>query len=457
MVPWGRQLSRRLSVPGHSSNRQPITLSPHLSYPLTATPQFLNCPAPIRDRVLGLFLAGEDARKEATTGQTQDERDRSWRRWCLFLNEIGIHDDSYLESFDQPWPRTLLISAFAQAMREASYSPSRYTSLAEGTIRSAVDHVAQAFRANNRPDPRQDDGGRLSYVLQQQYRGYKNQDTNVVQQKALPLSVLRKLHSKRSTIENIAIAQLCIGAIFFAMRSCEYLRTTADEEKRRTNILKLKNIRFFSKGQIILHNHPDLALSDTVTVTFEFQKSDERNESVTMHRSGDPTLCPVISWASIGRRILSYPGCNDNTTVNTIFTNGKSSTISSATVRVKLRSAAREVGEAILGFKPDDIGTHSIRSGGAMAMYLAQIPTFTIMMIGRWSSDAFLRYIRRQVEQFSLNVSSKMLRHESYFTTPDFQPTVSRHDTRMPDDPRNFATRFVGGGTRTREVFALCV
>ena len=69
--------------------------------------------------------------------------------------------------------------------------------------------------------------------------------------------------------------------------------------------------------------------------------------------------------------------------------------------------------------------THSIRSGTAMAMYLAGAPTFTIMMIGRWSSDAFLRYIRNQVEQFTHNISNSMLRHECYFITPDFQPTIS--------------------------------
>ena len=34
-----------------------------------------------------------------------------------------------------------------------------------------------------------------------------------------------------------------------------------------------------------------------------------------------------------------------------------------------------------------------------MAMYLGDCPVYSIMMIGRWSSDAFLRYIRKQVEQ----------------------------------------------------------
>ena len=116
---------------------------------------------------MGLFLAGESARKSATTGQTQDERARSWRRWLLFLDELEYHDDPFLQRFEEPWCRTLILAAFAQAMREASFSHDSFDTLAEGTVRAAVDNVAQNFRANNRPDPRVDDGGRLHHILQQ--------------------------------------------------------------------------------------------------------------------------------------------------------------------------------------------------------------------------------------------------------------------------------------------------
>ena len=46
----------------------------------------------------------------------------------------------------------------------------------------------------------------------------------------------------------------------------------------------------------------------------------------------------------------------------------------------------------------------------AMAMSLDQIPVYVIMMIGRWSSDAFLKYIRKQVEQFSHNMAKRMIK-----------------------------------------------
>ena len=176
-----------------------------------------------------------------------------------------------------------------------------------------------------------------------------------------------------------------------------------------------------------------------------------------MHRSGCTLLCPVRSWASIVRRVLSYPGTIIDNWVNTILVEKSPKTISSTTAQTKIRSAAGIVGEDVLGFSPSDIGKYSIRLGAAMHMYLAQVPTFSMMMIGRWSSEAFLRYIRKHVEQFSHKVSSRMIRNKSYFTMPNFQPKVSRHDTRTPNDPRNFATTNNGAVHAFCDPFVICV
>ncbi len=56
------------------------------------------------------------------------------------------------------------------------------------------------------------------------------------------------------------------------------------------------------------------------------------------------------------------------------------------------------------------------------------------MLIGRWSSDAFLRYIRQQVLQFSAGVSTRMVspQAQNFFTLPDFDaehPRTRSHRT----------------------------
>ena len=71
-------------------------------------------------------------------------------------------------------------------------------------------------------------------------------------------------------------------------------------------------------------------------------------------------------------------------------------------------------GETKLGIHRSEIGTKSIRSGAAMAMYLSGVPVFSIMLIGRWSTTAFLKYIRKQVQEFSHRISSMMIEVQTF-------------------------------------------
>jgi hypothetical protein len=76
-----------------------------------------------------------------------------------------------------------------------------------------------------------------------------------------------------------------------------------------------------------------------------------------------------------------------------------------------------------------------------MAMYLAGVPVFMIMLLGRWSSDAFLHYIRKQVKEFSKGISIKMIQNENFFTIP----STSNDDHTTPNHPLNHANRNISG------------
>jgi hypothetical protein len=79
--------------------------------------------------------------------------------------------------------------------------------------------------------------------------------------------------------------------------------------------------------------------------------------------------------------------------------------LSSTAVLEQLWTATRTIGERRLGFKAEDIGTHSKRSGAAMAMYLAGEKVETIQMIARWKSRSFMRYLRIQVPETTRRVA----------------------------------------------------
>jgi hypothetical protein len=63
-----------------------------------------------------------------------------------------------------------------------------------------------------------------------------------------------------------------------------------------------------------------------------------------------------------------------------------------------------------------------------MAMYLGEAPVFSIMMIRRWSSDAFKKYIRKQIKQFTLNVPKKMLIMQHFQHAPNATNSLSKKD-----------------------------
>ena len=89
---------------------------------------------------------------------------------------------------------------------------------------------------------------------------------------------------------------------------------------------------------------------------------------------------------------------------------------------------------------------HSIRSGSAMAMYLDEVPIYTIIILGRWLSIAFIQYTRKQVQMFSHNVSKRMIKNRHFMHIPSYNPRVSRQDPRLRNNPNNFETRGNYGG-----------
>jgi hypothetical protein len=158
-------------------------------------------------------------------------------------------------------------------------------------------------------------------------------------------------------------------------------------------------------------------------------------------------LCPVRAAATIVCRIQSYPGANDNTPISAIWQYYRIKHITSRQIKNVLWDAVLAIEEDTLHIAADKIGTHSIRSGEARAMFLGGCPVFLIMMIGRWSRDTFLRYIRKQVKQFNHNVSRKMITHMFHRHIPNYtSPTVSHLNPRQRNHPDNVETqRNIGG------------
>ena len=282
-----------------------------------------------------------------------------------------------------------------------------------GTARTALDNVAKTFVENDRPSPVLDTRGEFHQHLRRQQAGYERSDPPRRHEKAMPPMVfryrLRMARHKRAR----ARAHLLGGAVFFAMQ----LSTYVGSKDRKTRPIQVGDITFLKGNKVVPHSdpRPHLHLADSVSINFGDQKTDIRNEEVTQFNNDDPSFNPVIHWAETVRRIRPYPGYEPTWNVFTYFDGSDFSPITSTEMLIDIRAAVKAIGPEVLGFTSNDVGTHSVRSSFAMMAYLAKEPIYTIMLIGRWSSTAFLNYIEPQIKEFTRGVSSRMLANDTFF------------------------------------------
>ena len=105
---------------------------------------------------------------------------------------------------------------------------------------------------------------------------------------------------------------------------------------KRTKQLCLRNIRFFKDGRLLSTPSANLEFADSVAVTFEMQKNEEKHETIIHGRTDDPVLCPVKQWAHLVNRIWSHQGTTENTPVSTVWRHDRREQITSRQVITSL-------------------------------------------------------------------------------------------------------------------------
>ena len=226
------------------------------------------------------------------------------------------------------------------------------------------------------------------------FKAYEEGDPPVKQQASLPLSVFNKMLQNASNPLQRAIAELAYGALFFAMRSCEYSKT--NEKNPKTHILCLKDISFYDcKGHpVTKHLHK----AHAVKITFPNQKNGEKDESIIRYAHRSKTgPDPVAIWAAIVTRIQSYEGTNEDTPINTVCVRHRLFKITNVQIRKYVKFTVRRMGFRRLGLHPSDVGTHSIRTSFATLLASQNVNVSYIMLQGRWKSNCVMNYIRKEI------------------------------------------------------------
>ena len=161
-------------------------------YTSATTTQFSHQTNSQKDLWFYYIDSAEDTRRSATVQSTKAKWTSAWQHWNTCLHSIGI-GDIYLDRYSRHQKNTV-ISGFAQAVRIGIFSKGHNKNLVEGTVTTTVVYVAQTFRANSRNDPIFDSDGKTCFMLQEQYRGYRNTDGSKKTWKSLQFDCNKKDH-----------------------------------------------------------------------------------------------------------------------------------------------------------------------------------------------------------------------------------------------------------------------
>lgn len=266
--------------------------------------------------------------------------------------------------------------------------------------------------ARDLADPRRHDPGQAN--LNTNISGYctqcKKEDPAPRPQIALPSFVIRYIavNFASSSIRRLHIVgNLIIMAYFFLLRVGEY---TPSSEPRQTVPLRKKDIRLWRNAQLIPNESDLMTLlsADAATICLENQKNGDRMDNVHHYSSDDAVLDPVQAIAHL---VFATHGMPDTTPLGTyINNNGRQYRVRAPSILAAVRLAAIRCNLASYGYDLSRVGSHSLRSGGAMQLKLAGYDHDMIRKLGRWRSDTYLKYIQSQIGELTAGVSRAMAR-----------------------------------------------
>jgi hypothetical protein len=190
---------------------------------------------------------------------------------------------------------------------------------------------------------------------------------------------------------------------------------------------------------------PDNSLNDLnenrisrATLTFNDQKNAVRGEQISHSATNHPRLCPCKALARLCAHLRAH-NSPANTPIHAYYdSHGRLQNISPHIITNALRHAATALRQST-GIDPLLLSARSLRPGGATALLCAGIDADVIQLLGRWKSDAMLRYLRVAAHAHNSNLAQQMLQSGNYTFAPNTY--TAAHAQPVPEQaPTPFVT-----------------
>jgi len=370
-----------------------------------------------------LFDAANHHVSQGVVDANNIQRNRYWRHWCNFL---WPHFDPFLQNLSHI-KQISVLQAFAKWVRQGKAG--RGHQIRAGTVQEALSAIGKTFELAGLPNPLyQPNSDKFEIHIRRQLEAFRRIDPPSKPQLAVPVAIPNWIYqtSRQSKNPHIrAIGELSLMAFFFLLHVGEYTHNNSTRNTR-TKPFRLSDVVFYHKQNPIrlqgLQHHP--SLPDLVRLKIDNQKNGKRDQIVSHHAIQHP-CCPVKACTA---RILTLlkDGATNDTLICAYRTTPKSpfSHVSNDDIVQAVRLAVQHHKTATKGYTANDVGSHSLRAGGAMALFLHGVNSTTIMKLGCWTSTAFMSYIHEQVDIISKDTAQKMATDTS-FTNLAVSPPLS--------------------------------
>ena len=361
-----------------------------------------------------LFRATSTAINAGVVASTKAARRRFWNAWTewICVNFPQHHPDLHNASRAE---QTTLLAAFAHHVRTGGVRGTKRKVRAQ-TVQVALRAISSTLILDGKQSPLGSQKEGYPKAIAQQLEGYKREDPPPQPKLAVPLEVPRHMNiigQGTKCPKQRAIGEIAIIAFFYLLRVGEYTYHPPSEQ-RRTIQYTIQDIALWSGTTRLPHTLPATTLHKrctSATLSILDQKSGQKNQSVHQEATGTDT-CPIT--AIIRRLTTIRENTRDpQTCIGAYFPQGACNPrlLHAGDITAAIRQSVTVLRLERHGLSPKLVGSHSLRAGGAMAMYLNGVGITVIKKLGRWASDAFLMYIHEQIAALSANVSTLMSKH----------------------------------------------
>ena len=182
--------------------------------------------------------------------------------------------------------------------------------------------------------------------------------------------------------DSVMVMASMVTAWFFMLRAKEYCDSNGVDYDM---VLRGTDLRFTTDGKVEPGKEPN-----EITMQFRKTKSDQLafGESKTLKATGRRHLCPVEALVRMRRKWPTRFQKGHSDSLKPLFRWASGQALRRTEVQSFLQQAARGV-----GLPPERFMSHSLRIGGATALYQSTGEIEVVKRMGRWSSSAVQRYL----------------------------------------------------------------